>query len=642
VPAAAGAAPCFEPLEPRQMFTVLTGISGLDLTITSGNGDTVTLDHAGTNTLVNGVAVPDSSFTFIDLQVGSLFGPGVNNVNVRATAKPLFIDSPGRINNLVIGGKAGTGAQGIQAHVSVDGMDFPSAITIDDAQNTLPRTWQMKADSALVEVTGIGPDRFLIYNESFTDLTLKGGSGGNTFNILDTPAYGGIFDLRNESVVINSGIGNDTVNLRRSSGFHTLVQGQAGRDTVNVGNNGSLTEVTSFVHVRNQNGFSTLNLDGSADGAPKNVTMDRERSSTGEDFGTYEIAGLARGDISYADGDVDFLNVKAGGGGNTFNIGDAVTALGLSGKTSVSTGTGLDHVFVKRTTNALDVHGQNGADVVDVGNANNSQGVRGALLVDNVFSKSVLNLHNSADANARGVTVDSDTITSLETVTGLAPAKIAFKVTDVSDLGISTGSRADVFFVQGTLGANTAIHAGGGDDRFRVGTQTNTLNRIRTPLLLDGESGTDFVSILDQGSTTPHTYTNTATTFTRSSSADPTVTVTFKSIEALDVFKGVVASTNPPLAKNLALSKKVRAGELATLTGRLEDADAADTLTLTVDWGDGSEPSVTAPGRDPFTLTHAYAAKGNYRVRVIWTDSTGESNFRELELKVKGPTRRHA
>ena len=59
-------------------------ISGLDLTITSGNGDTVTLDHSGTNTLVNGVAVPDSSFSFIDLQVGSLFGPGVNNVNVRA------------------------------------------------------------------------------------------------------------------------------------------------------------------------------------------------------------------------------------------------------------------------------------------------------------------------------------------------------------------------------------------------------------------------------------------------------------------------------------------------------------------------------------------------------------------------------
>jgi hypothetical protein len=438
-------------------------------------------------------------------------------------------------------------------------------------------------------------------------------------------------------VVINSGTGNDTVNVRRTSGFFTSINGQSGRDTVNLTNNGSMASIKSPVRVTNQNGFSTLNLDASTNGGPKNVTMDRMLNTT---IGTHEIKGLAPGDISYVDGDVDFLTVKAGNGGNTFNIGDAVTALGLSGKTSVFTGTGTDHVFVKRTTNALDIHGQNGADVVDVGDANNSQGIRGALFVDNVSGRSVLNLHNSADANARGVTLDSDTITSLETVSGLAPAKITFKVTDVSDLGISTGSKADVFFVQGTLGASTAIHAGGGDDRFRVGSTTNTLNKIRTPLLLDGESGTDFVSIFDQGSTTPHTYTNTATTFTRSSTADPTVTIGLKSIEALDVFKGVVATTSPPLAKDLALSRKVRAGESATLTGRLEDADASDTLTLTVIWGDGSEPSVSAAGRDPFTLTHAYAAKGNYRVRVIWTDSTGESNFRELLLKVKGSTRK--
>jgi hypothetical protein len=583
--------------------------------------------------------VPDGSFNFIQLHVGSFFGPGLDNVNVRAVTKPLLIDSPGRISKLTIGGKAGIGAQGVEAGVTVSGMDFPSTITIDDSQSTSPRTWGMKAGFGQVEVSGIGPDRFLIDDDGFTDIILKGGSGGNTYNVEDTPVYNGILDVRNASVTINSGIGNDTVNVRRASGFFTSINGQSGHDTVNLTNNGSMASIKSRVHVTNQNGFSTLNLDASTDGGPKNVTMDRERSSTGADFGNYEITGLAPGDISYVDGDVDFLTVKAGSGGNTFNIGDTVTALGLSGKTSVFTGTGTDHVFVKRTTNVLDLHGQAGADVIDVGNANNAQGIRGALLIDNVSSKSVLNLHNSADANARGVTLDSDTITSLETVSGLTPAKIAFKATDVSDLGISTGSKADVFFIHGTLGANTAIHAGGGDDRFRVGNPVNTLDQIRTPVLVDGESGTDFLSIFDQGSTRPHTYTNTASAFIRSSTADPTVTVGFKALEALDVFKGVVASANPPLARNLALSKKVRAGASATLTGRLEDADAADTLTLTVDWGDGSEPSVTDPGREPFTVTHAYASKGKYRVRVIWTDSTGESNFQELQLKVTGASK---
>jgi hypothetical protein len=627
---AVAARPSLEPLERREMFTVTTGISGLDLNINSDNGDTVTIDHAGTSTLVNGVAIPDAQFSFIQLHVGSFFGAGLNTVNVRALTKFTFIDSPGRINNLVIGGKAGVGAQGVQAGIRVSGMDFPSKITVDDSQNTSPRTWGMKGGFGQFEVSGIGPDRFLIDDDGFTGVTLKGGSGGNTFNVEDTTAYGGIFDLRDASVTIDSGTGNDNVNVHRTSDFATVIEGQSGHDTVNLGHNGSMSAIKSSVIVRNDGGVSTLNVDASADNDAKNVTMSRLDNSG------YQITGLSPAAVHYTAGDVDALNVKAGGGGNTFNIADTATAgAGASGKTSISTGTGKDHVFVKRTTNALDVHGQGGADVVDVGDANNSQGIHGALLFDNVFSKTVLNVHNSADANSRGVTLDSDTLTSLKTVTGLTPAKIAFKVADVSDLGISTGSKADVFFIQGTLGANTAIHAGGGDDRFRVGSTTNTIDRIRTPLLLDGESGTDFVSILDQGSTQPHTYNNTATTFTRSSTADPTVTVNFKSIEALDVFKGAVVSTSPPLAKNLALSKKVRAGESATLTGRLEDANAADTLTLTVVWGDGSEPSVTAPGRDPFALTHAYAAKGNYRVRVIWTDSTGESNFQELQLKVK-------
>src|SRR4051794_18768641 len=44
---AVAAWPSVEPLERREMFSVTTGVVNNELVITSGNGDSVTLDHAG-------------------------------------------------------------------------------------------------------------------------------------------------------------------------------------------------------------------------------------------------------------------------------------------------------------------------------------------------------------------------------------------------------------------------------------------------------------------------------------------------------------------------------------------------------------------------------------------------------------------
>jgi PKD domain len=114
----------------------------------------------------------------------------------------------------------------------------------------------------------------------------------------------------------------------------------------------------------------------------------------------------------------------------------------------------------------------------------------------------------------------------------------------------------------------------------------------------------------------------------------PTVNVFFSPIESLVLNKGPSISS-PPLAKNLKLSKNVRAGELATLTGTLWDANADDVLSLSIDWGDGSKPSAIVPNRDRFSVSHKYVKDGTYTVRAIWTDNTGQSNFRELILRVK-------
>src|SRR5262249_3072871 len=45
-----------------------------------------------------------------------------------------------------------------------------------------------------------------------------------------------------------------------------------------------------------------------------------------------------------------------------------------------------------------------------------------------------------------------------------------------------------------------------------------------------------------------------------------------------------------PAAQNLALTTPIKVGHFATLSGQLVDGDGDTNLTLTVDWGDGSQP----------------------------------------------------
>src|SRR5262245_53359459 len=67
---------------------------------------------------------------------------------------------------------------------------------------------------------------------------------------------------------------------------------------------------------------------------------------------------------------------------------------------------------------------------------------------------------------------------------------------------------------------------------------------------------------------------------------------------------------------------------------RLVDPDRGETLTLTVDWGDGSKPQQITPDRAPFTLLHRYKKAGSYTVHLVWSDSSGLSNSRDLTLTV--------
>src|SRR5262249_15288269 len=154
---------------------------------------------------------------------------------------------------------------------------------------------------------------------------------------------------------------------------------------------------------------------------------------------------------------------------------------------------------------------------------------------------------------------------------------------------------------------------------------------------VNGGSGNDKLTAIDFGSSTFHVYGVTATQVTRDFGE---VTINYGGIENLEAIRSPAPFppfTFPPLAKNLKLPSSIKAGSSATLTGHLADANGDKKLTLTVDWGDGSQPVVTKPGQKPFRVHHKFTQPGTYTVRVIWTDSTGVSNFQELHLTVKSP-----
>jgi hypothetical protein len=158
---------------------------------------------------------------------------------------------------------------------------------------------------------------------------------------------------------------------------------------------------------------------------------------------------------------------------------------------------------------------------------------------------------------------------------------------------------------------------------------------------VNGGLGSDTLTMNDSESTSGYFYDVKPTSVTRL--VGPPVTVNYSSIESLRVTPGPLPPfTFPPLAKGLKFPSAIATGAPASLTGHLADASGDKKLTLTVDWSDGSSPTIIKPGQKPFRLKHKFAAAGTDTVRAIWSDSAGASNFRDLSLSVAAAKTRPA
>jgi hypothetical protein len=584
-------------------------------------------------------------------------GTDLATVQVNATAANSILTIVGRSPGDLV--TIGNGLmQAIQGTVSVTNPPSRTHLVLDDSQDTVGNHQvSLSADSVNGRVLGLSaPILYLVNDVSAVDV--KGGTGGDAWTVNGTAA-----NFSKPVTTLSAGSGNDIINVQATSGALTVFGSTSGSCTVTLGKAGSVQSINGTVTINNvllnSPNNADLIIDDSADATGRVATL-AIIPGPGPAPALGKISGLlpSGADILYGEANIDSLVVKGGVGADTFTVSGTMDR----SPTTLSVGQGADAVTVKATGDAgLTVIGStSGNDTVTVGDDGSLQNIFGTVLVKNPPSFTHLIVDGSADTAPLNATLSVTPIPGsslkLGRIAGLTPpsAEIDYAEGDISSLDVKAGQGGGSITVantmgtpgsprttalglgaggfavnvQGTAGALT-INGGSGNDTFNVGSTANTLDPIQGPVTVNGQGGFDTLNINDQGSTTPHDYTQTATTFSR----DGAATITFSSIESLQPHKGIVLGS-APMATDLAFTSSIRAGQFATLSGRLIDADAGDRLSLIVDWGDGSRPAQLTPDRAPFSLKHKYKHPGTYTVRAIWTDSTGQSNSRDLTLTV--------
>lgn len=396
-------------------------------------------------------------------------GAGADTVRVRRTTSPLPLQGGGGQDTVTIG-NAGS-LQGILAEIEVRNSPSYTALRIDGSSETVAANITIDAGS----VTGLAPVPIRYVQGDLNGLTVSAGSGGNVITVVDTPQNG----LGNMSSLINSGTGLDTVNILRTRSVLS-VNGQNGRDIVNVGLNGSVQGIGEKLSVNNTSDYSTINLDDSADPTSRNVRMRRIGG------GVTEVSGLAPGLFSIRNRDLLALNINGGGGGNTFTIEDTpLLAVPGFGVTNIRTGNSHDLVNIHGTSNPLNLDLAQGvnrvivsAPTVGLNRLNGAVDIRGA------------GGNNIIEVDDRNVGGTHHYLLDTGLVHRTDKAPITFQ--DVSTLQVREGRGNDTTTIRDTSATVlTDVRGVGSIDTYSVTRTTN-------PLIL----GAELRSVIEVGSST--------------------------------------------------------------------------------------------------------------------------------------------
>jgi acrosin len=433
-----------------------------------------------------------NTFTILNVPAVTILNTGTGNdtTNVEAAAFALTIHGQAGSDTVILGMPAAgppRSVQNITETVTIDNAGGATNLTVDDSGDSAAQT----ATISTTTIHGLAPGDIIYSNLSM--LTVNGGTGGNTFDVLSTAA--------SAPVTLNTGTGADIVNVGPPAA--PLASGTL--DNIQ----GPLT-----IHAQDATVQDMLIFNDQAETVSNTYTL----TAT-----TFTRSGIAT--VTYDT--VASVTLNGGTGGNMYNVES--TASG----TTYTVNTGPNSAMVHDTINVgSDPTGATGTLDAIQGNLTIHSDEMAGSPVD------VLNFNDQAKTTA-GLTY---TLTAT-TFTRTGTATVTYDV--VASVTLNGGSGGNTYNVEGTAPStsytvNTGTNSASSSDGINVGSDptraTSTLDAIQGNLTIHSqEDFQDELNVNDQAKTTAALiYTLTATTITRTGIA----TVTFDKVDSVTLSGG--------------------------------------------------------------------------------------------------------
>jgi Ca2+-binding RTX toxin-like protein len=306
-------------------------------------------------------------------------------------------------------------------------------------------------------------------------LTIKEGSGNNTFTVVQTQL--GAFNTvgtDSTAVTLKTGDGNDQVAIR-SIESPVSVDAGSGQDTIDVGSEAGLwpspqTGATIFENIDGYVGAisALLSIVGGAGVDTLNLDDTGDPLAVAGALTSDQITGLLMAvGIDYQS--ITTLNINLGPGNDIFTIVNTFTRT----TTNLLGGSGDETLNVENIAHSTNVYPGSGQNTINVGSLAGVDGwnfngllagIQAELLVVGGASPGFdsLVVDDSGDSISRTGVLTTTTITGL----GMAPAGIVYQ--DIAALYLRLGSADDQFNVASTHTGTTNINGGPGSDTFTV------------------------------------------------------------------------------------------------------------------------------------------------------------------------------
>ncbi|MGP0062328.1 MAG: beta strand repeat-containing protein [Isosphaeraceae bacterium] len=463
-------------------------------------------------------------------------------------------------------GTTGLAQSLITASAEIELTKESAAITIDDSQDSAAQTINLSA----IQVDFNGPAVYLFPGTNVTSLTVKGGSGANTFNVNNTNAHG--------PTTLDTGTGADTVDAFASSAATLTINGQAGTDTVTLGalTGVGMDNLMGNVTVTNAAGTTALTLDDSQDmGIPGETVTLTNNGTTGTE------QGQSPGTVTYTNSELSSLTVDNGTGGYSVTV----TGIPPAVPTLINTGSGNDLVTV--VGSGL-VSGTNSSDFTINGGAGTN-----TLVIDSTGTTANLSTHGIVSfgngtsfgyANFNAIqSANTAPVISISPVSPFTTAKnaplgniVIATFTDPDTIENATSYTATINWGDGsTMSAGTIAFTG---TSTVGGVTVNDYNITGTHTYLVGGTYTTSVILTDLGGTFNSVVGGIPVTL------DPLAPITGT---GASVIVSALAPGSPPTAVTATAGILLPLTPLVTFTDGPAPLSPSDYIA-TIDWGDGT------------------------------------------------------